>query len=86
MRTIQDLSKRYSILETKDGRPAWQWTQQTVLGMFGTNSLGPETVQAEEPPSAPPKPAFTLPVGGGAPPRPAAPRPPEPVVPPPAAK
>jgi signal recognition particle receptor subunit beta len=80
MRTIQDLSKRYSILETKDGRPAWQWTQQTVLGMFGTNSLGPETVAAEEPPpAAPPKPAFTVPVGGGAAPLSAAP----PVQPPP---
>src|SRR6185436_814810 len=31
MRTIQDLSKRYSILETKDGKPAWQWTQQAVM-------------------------------------------------------
>ena len=85
MRTIQDLSKRYSILETKDGRPAWQWTQQTVLGMFGTNSLGAETVLAEEPPAAA-KPAFALPVETSAAPRPAAPRAPEPVpapIPPP---
>jgi len=76
MRTIQDLSKRYSILETKDGKPAWQWTQQAVLGMFGTNSLNPESVIADEPEPPPaPKPAFVVPVGGGAaaPPAPAAP-------------
>jgi len=81
MRTIQDLSKRYSILETKDGRPAWQWTQQAVLGMFGTNSLGAETLIAEEPPPAPAqKPAFTLPVGAAPAARPpVVPRPPDPV-------
>ena len=67
MRTIQDLSKRYSILETKDGKPAWQWTQQAVLGMFGTNSLNPESIVADEPEPPPaPKPAFVVPVGGGA--------------------
>ncbi len=88
MRTIQDLSKRYSILETKDGQPAWQWTQHTVLGMFGTNSLGPETVMAEEPaPSATPsKQAVTVPTAGGAPARPpGVPRAPEPAAPTPPA-
>ena len=86
MRTIQDLSKRYSILETRDGQPAWQWTQQTVLGMFGTNSLGAETVLAEEPapPAAPPKPVFTVPPAGAPTARPSAvPRAPDPVAPPP---
>jgi signal recognition particle receptor subunit beta/signal transduction histidine kinase len=85
MRTIQDLSKRYSILETRDGQPAWQWTQQTVLGMFGTNSLGAETVlAAEEPAPPPPKPAFTVPPAGGAPARPlVVPRAPDPAPPPP---
>jgi signal recognition particle receptor subunit beta/signal transduction histidine kinase len=85
MRTIQDLSKRYSILETKDGRPAWQWTQQTVLGMFGTNSLGAETLIAEEPAPAP-KPAFTLPVGGGGVARPSTPSPAPVPGPPPSTK
>jgi signal transduction histidine kinase len=85
MRTIQDLSKRYSILETKDGRPAWQWTQQTVLGMFGTNSLGAETLIAEEPAPAP-KPAFTLPVGGGGAARPSTPSPAPVPGPPPSTK
>ena len=42
MRTIQDLAKRYAVLETTKGQPAWQWTQQAVLSMFGTTSLGGE--------------------------------------------
>jgi hypothetical protein len=42
MRTIQDLAKRYAVLETTKGQPAWQWTQQAVLSMFGTNTLGAE--------------------------------------------
>ena len=40
MRTIQDLAKRYAVLENTKGQPAWQWTQQAVLSMFGTTSLG----------------------------------------------
>ncbi len=43
MRTIQDLAKRYSVLETTKGQPAWQWTQQAVLSMFGTTTLGGES-------------------------------------------
>ena len=43
MRTIQDLAKRYS--DRRDqarASPLWQWTQQAVLSMFGTTSLGAE--------------------------------------------
>ena len=49
MRTIQDLAKRYAVLETTKGQPAWQWTQQAVLSMFGTTSLGGEPHSAESP-------------------------------------
>ena len=42
MRTIQDLAKRYAVLEATKGQPAWQWTQQAVLSMFGTTGLGGE--------------------------------------------
>jgi signal recognition particle receptor subunit beta len=49
MRTIQDLAKRYAILETTRGQPAWQWTQQAVLSMFGTATLNPgSTMKAAE--------------------------------------
>jgi mutual gliding-motility protein MglA len=48
MRTIQDLAKRYAILETTKGQPAWQWTQQAVVSMFGTSTLGPEGSAAGE--------------------------------------
>jgi signal recognition particle receptor subunit beta len=50
MRTVQDLAKRYSILETTRGQPAWQWTQAAVLSMFGTSTLNPEgSAVVEEP-------------------------------------
>ena len=39
MRTIQDLSKRYSILETEGRSPGVAVDATAVLGMFGTNSL-----------------------------------------------
>jgi signal transduction histidine kinase len=96
MRTVQDLAKRYSILETTRGQPAWQWTQAAVVSMFGTSTLGSETHVVEEPPSrgAPPlRPApvsvSTTPVApvttapAPAPPPPAAARPALPPVPPP---
>ncbi|HVQ28148.1 MAG TPA: GTPase domain-containing protein, partial [Vicinamibacteria bacterium] len=53
MRTIQDLAKRYAVLENTKGQPAWQWTQQAVLSMFGTTSLGGEahTLPEPEPPA-----------------------------------
>jgi signal recognition particle receptor subunit beta/signal transduction histidine kinase len=50
MRTIQDLAKRYSILDSAKGQPAWQWTQQAVLSMFGATTLAPEAqVLPDEP-------------------------------------
>ena len=56
MRTIQDLAKRYAVLENTKGQPAWQWTQQAVLSMFGTTSLGGEahTLPEESPPAREP--------------------------------
>ena len=62
MRTVQDLAKRYSILETTKGQPAWQWTQQAVISMFGTSTLGRESAAAagEAPPPA--EPSFSIPV------------------------
>jgi hypothetical protein len=38
-RTIQDLTKRYNILEGQRGPSAWQWTQQTIQSVFGRTSL-----------------------------------------------
>jgi mutual gliding-motility protein MglA len=55
MRTIQDLSRRYSILDTTKGQPAWQWTQQAVENMFGTTTIvSDKPLIKEEPPPAPP--------------------------------
>jgi mutual gliding-motility protein MglA len=59
MRTVQDLARRYSILDIKEGQPAQQWTQQAVMGIFGTTSLHPAVArspQAKAPPSAAPPP------------------------------
>jgi hypothetical protein len=62
MRTVQDLAKRYAILETTRGQPAWQWTQQAVLSMFGTGTLSPESaMKASEEPSRAPAIEISLP-------------------------
>src|SRR5262245_1510132 len=55
MRTIQDLSRRYSILDTTKGQPAWQWTQQAVENMFGTTTIVSDKplIKEEPPPAAP---------------------------------
>ncbi len=52
-RTMQDLARRYSILDRNDGQPAWQWTQAAVLGLFGSTSIAEETLSEEDlaPPS-----------------------------------
>ena len=39
MRTIVDLARRYAILDIKEGTPAQKWTEQALLGMFGSTSL-----------------------------------------------
>ena len=53
-RTIQDLTKRYNILEGQRGPTAWQWTQQTIQSVFGRTSLtnDPSAIPPSEP--APP--------------------------------
>ena len=53
MRTLQDLSSRYQIVDPGRGQNLAQWTQNAVQGMFGTTSLAIEpnpVVQAEPPP------------------------------------
>lgn len=42
LRTMQDLATRYRIVETGKGLTLHQWTQQTIVGMFGTTSLALE--------------------------------------------
>ncbi len=57
MRTLQDLSSRYQIVDPGRGQNLAQWTQNAVQGMFGTTSLAiePNPVAAAEPP-----PGFTI--------------------------
>jgi signal recognition particle receptor subunit beta/GAF domain-containing protein len=50
--TIQDLAKRYSILDRKDGQPLTQWTKEAILGIFGVSTLGGDKGLVEEPPQA----------------------------------
>jgi hypothetical protein len=75
MRTVQDLARRYSILDVKEGLPAKQWTDQAVAGMFGSASLS-GLVRPPVPQAVPPTPAPR-------PPPPAAGGPPPPAVAPP---
>jgi signal recognition particle receptor subunit beta len=42
LRTMQDLATRYQIVEPGKGRTLSQWTQEAVVGMFGTTSLALE--------------------------------------------
>ena len=53
VRTMQDLSSRYQIVETAKGQTLSQWAQQTVQGMFGTTSLALEPNPIAADPSAP---------------------------------
>ncbi len=74
MRTVQDLARRYSILDIKEGLPARQWTDQAVAGMFGSPSLS----GLDRPPAPPPSPPAvapppSTPSATARPPRPPAP-------------
>lgn len=42
LRTVQDLSARYQIVETARGQSLAQWTEKAVQGMFGATRLGQE--------------------------------------------
>jgi hypothetical protein len=48
-RTMQDLSSRYQVVEPGRGRTVAQWTQETVVGMFGTTSFAIEPNPMAEP-------------------------------------
>ena len=77
MRTVQDLARRYSILDVKEGLPAKQWTDQAVAGMFGKGSLsGLERPPVPQAPPAPPAPRPRPPEAGAVPPPPPAAAPP----------
>jgi signal recognition particle receptor subunit beta len=70
--TVQDLAKRYAILDVKEGLPARQWAERTVHDLFGTKSL------SFEPRPSPPPAQPLAPRGGAAPRVPdAAPSPPQ---------
>ena len=66
LRTMQDLAQRYQIIETRRGQTLQQWTQQTIVSLFGTTSLAlePNPLPVDAPavggaPAAPPPPAPT---------------------------
>jgi len=62
MRTVQDLARRYSILDVKEGLPAKQWTDQAVAGMFGAPTLsGLVRPPAPQVPPSPPRPSPSVP-------------------------
>jgi hypothetical protein len=54
-RTVQDLARRYAILDVKEGAPARQWAEDAVKELFGSAGL---SFQPGELPSAPPRPAI----------------------------
>lgn len=62
LRTVQDLSARYQIVETARGQSLTQWTEQTVRGMFGGLALALDPAAAEAPARAP---GAALPPHGG---------------------
>ncbi len=67
MRTVVDLARRYAILDIKEGTPAEKWTEQALVGMFGTNSLvlGQHHVPQALPPPAIPRIFVPPPSDGG---------------------
>jgi mutual gliding-motility protein MglA len=63
-RTVQDIANRYAILDVKEGAPARQWAEQTLLELFGQASLSfdsqapPATAVTQPLPRAAPSPAL----------------------------
>jgi mutual gliding-motility protein MglA len=53
--TVHDLSKRYAVLDVKDGAPAREWAEQAALDLFGTIHFGPESAVADDEGSASPR-------------------------------
>jgi GAF domain-containing protein len=71
MRTVLDLARRYAILDIKEGTPAQKWTEQALVGMFGSTSLvlGQHHVAQALPPPVIPRiyvPPSTAGAGSGA--------------------
>jgi signal recognition particle receptor subunit beta len=50
-RTMQDLGVRYQIVEVGRGQSLQQWTRQTMMGLFGTDSLMTIGGAAVQPPA-----------------------------------
>ncbi|HLA76719.1 MAG TPA: hypothetical protein VJU18_03960 [Vicinamibacteria bacterium] len=48
-RTILEVAKRYRSLELADEPAAFAWAKTAILGIFGTEALGPETAAAPSP-------------------------------------
>lgn len=83
--TVQDLARRYAILDIKDGLPARQWAEETTNELFGATSLsfepdpGTQLTPAVTPPAAgarasePPPPTTALSALTASPDREAAP-------------
>jgi len=78
LRTMQDLSSRYQIVETGKGRSIQQWVRETITGMFGRTTLAAEPNPVHEEPVPD---LFAAAILDAAPP--AAPPPPPPSPPPP---
>ncbi len=68
LRTMQDLATRYQIVETGRGQTLPQWTQSTIVGMFGTNALATEPNPLPAEPAAAPGRAAAPPASSAAPP------------------
>ncbi len=55
---VDDLRRSYATLQLPEGQTVETWTQQAVVGMFGTTRLEPEVApeapMAQPPPAAPP--------------------------------
>lgn len=84
LRSIQDLSNRYQIVQAQRGQTLSQWTQSAILGMFGSRSFALEpNALPVEPAAAPaarivvsqPAEAAPVPEPAGVPPPPPEPPP-----------
>ena len=63
-RTVQDLAKRYAILDVKEAAPARQWAEQALVDLFGKTRLGAEPGDATPTGGAPAAAALGISSGG----------------------
>jgi hypothetical protein len=61
LRTVEEVCKRYSILDARGGQPAPQWTEQAMEGLFGAQSRLPGASPPAAPPPAPRGPSVAAP-------------------------